>query len=115
MVDPEWMTSLATHADSLGYDSLVMPEHVVVVSDYQSTYPYARSGRMPLPDDCPIPDPLDLLAFVAAATTSIGLATGVLILPAHHPVTLARAARPLCLPRTRSLLVSPTSSGRMIS
>jgi probable F420-dependent oxidoreductase len=45
---------------------------------------------MPLPDNCPIPDPLDLLAFVAACTTNLGLGTGVLILPAHHPVILAK-------------------------
>ena len=90
MVDPGWMSALAAHADSLGYDSLVMPEHVVVVSDYSSTYPYARSGRMPLPDDCPIPDPLDLMAYLAAVTERITLATGVLVLPNHHPVVLAK-------------------------
>ena len=45
---------------------------------------------MPLPDDCAVPDPLDLLAFVACGTESLGLATGVLILPAHNPVVLAK-------------------------
>ena len=88
--DPAWMASFARHADACGYESLVMVEHAVVVSDYESTYPYARSGRMPLPDDCPIPDPLDLMAYLAAVTDRIGLATGVLVLPNHHPVVLAK-------------------------
>jgi probable F420-dependent oxidoreductase len=43
-----------------------------------------------LPADCPVPDPLDLLAFVAAHTGRLGLATGVLVLPNHHPVVLAK-------------------------
>ncbi len=90
LADPDWMAAFARHAESCGYESLVMVEHAVVVSDYQSTYPYARSGRMPLPDDCPIPDPLDLMAYLAAVTDRITLATGVLVLPNHHPVVLAK-------------------------
>ena len=65
-------------------------EHAVVISDYTSTYPYASSGRMPLPDDCRIPDPLDLMAFLAAVTDRITLATGVLVVPNHQPVVLAK-------------------------
>jgi probable F420-dependent oxidoreductase len=65
-------------------------EHPVVIGDYTSRYPYASSGRMPLADDCAIPDPIDVLAFLAAATTRLQLATGVLVLPAHHPVTMAK-------------------------
>lgn len=90
LADPDWMAAFARHAESCGYESLVMVEHAVVVSDYQSTYPYPRSGRMPLPDDCPIPDPLDLMAYLAAVTDRITLATGVLVLPNHHPVVLAK-------------------------
>ncbi|MHB8682506.1 MAG: LLM class F420-dependent oxidoreductase [Acidimicrobiales bacterium] len=90
MADPQWMVAYARHAEALGFESVVTIEHPLVVSTYSSRYPYDSSGRMPLPDDCPIPDPLDLLAFVAGATETIGLATGVLVLPAHHPVTLAK-------------------------
>jgi probable F420-dependent oxidoreductase len=88
--DPVWMTSFARHAEACGFESLVLVEHAVVISDYQSTYPYASSGRMPLPDDCRIPDPLDLMAYLAAVTDSIVLATGVLVAPNHQPVVLAK-------------------------
>ena len=40
----------------------------------------------------PRPDPLDLLAFLAGQTGRLGLATGVLVLPNHHPVVLAKRA-----------------------
>lgn len=90
--DPVGIGEFAVHADGLGFESLVVVEHTVVVSRYESTYPYDDSGRMDLADDCPLPDPLDLLAFLAARTTRIRLATGVLVLPNHHPVPLAKRA-----------------------
>ncbi|WP_345790343.1 LLM class flavin-dependent oxidoreductase [Mycobacterium lepromatosis] len=36
--------------------------------------------------------PPDLLAFLAGTTNQLGLATGVLALPNHHPVILAKRA-----------------------
>ena len=53
--DPDWMTAFTRHADICGFESVVLVEHAVVVSDYRSTYPYAPSGKMPLPDDCRFP------------------------------------------------------------
>jgi probable F420-dependent oxidoreductase len=88
--DPQWMTTFARHAESCGFESVVLVEHAVVISEYQSTYPYSSSGRMPLPDDCRIPDPLDLMAYLAAVTDRIELATGVLVLPNHQAVVLAK-------------------------
>jgi len=84
------MASFARHIEALGFESVVVVEHPLVIGDYTSRYPYAPSGRMPLPDDCAIPDPIDLLAFLAGVTSSLGLATGVLVLPAHHPVVMAK-------------------------
>jgi probable F420-dependent oxidoreductase len=45
---------------------------------------------MPGSDDAPIPDPLVWLAFLASATTTINLATGILIQPQRNPVVLAK-------------------------
>jgi len=88
--DPDWMAGFARHIESLGFESVIVVEHPLVIGDYTSRYPYAPSGRMPLPDDCAIPDPVDLLAFLAGVTTTLELATGVLVLPAHHPVVMAK-------------------------
>lgn len=88
--DPDWLTGFAQHVEDCGFESIVLVEHPVVIADYQSRYPYDASGRFDLAPDCDIPDPLELLAFVAARTESLGLATGVLILPDHHPVILAK-------------------------
>lgn len=88
--DPVWMTAFAQHVEECGFESIVVVEHTVLVTQYSSVYPYDTSGRVEIPADCPVPDPLDLLAFLAGQTTRLGLATGVLVLPNHHPVVLAK-------------------------
>lgn len=88
--DPDWILPLAQHVEACGFGSLVVVEHAAMFSEYSSTYPYDPSGRVELAADCPVPDPLELLSFIAGATTTLGLATGVLVLPDHHPVVLAK-------------------------
>jgi probable F420-dependent oxidoreductase len=101
--DPEWMVAFARHAEAVGFESLYVVEHVAVPAGYDERYPYARSGRMPLPVDCNIPDPLELLAFLAGVTERIVLATGILVAPEHHPLQLAK----------RLATVDVVSAGRM--
>jgi probable F420-dependent oxidoreductase len=86
------MVSFAGHLERCGFESIIVPEHTVLVTRYDSVYPYDSSGRVPVAADCPYPDPLDLLAFLAGHTLRLGLATGVLVLPNHHPVVLAKRA-----------------------
>lgn len=88
--DPTWMAEFARHVEACGFESIVVVEHTVLMTRYDSVYPYDASGRVELTPDCPVPDPLDLLAFLAAQTERLGLATGVLVLPNHHPVVLAK-------------------------
>lgn len=88
--DPDFMVPFAEHLEACGFESIVVVEHTVLAARYSSRYPYAASGRVELAADCPVPDPLDLLAFLAAHTRRLQLATGVLVLPNHHPVVLAK-------------------------
>ncbi len=91
---PVWMTEFARHLEACGFESIIMAEHTVLVTEYTSVYPYDPSGRVEVaPPECPVPpDPLEMLAFLAGQTTTLGLATGVLVLPNHHPVMLAKRA-----------------------
>jgi probable F420-dependent oxidoreductase len=88
--DPAWIAAFARHVEACGFDEIVAVEHTVLATAYASVYPYDASGRVELPADCPVPDPLDLLAFLAGHTATLGLGTGVLVLPNHHPVVLAK-------------------------
>jgi probable F420-dependent oxidoreductase len=89
-VEPDAAAAFAAAAEANGFESLWTVEHVVVPSGYRSTYPYTEDGKMPGREDSPIPDPLIWLAYVAASTERIRLATGVLILPQRNPVILAK-------------------------
>jgi probable F420-dependent oxidoreductase len=56
-------------------------------------------------DDFPLPDPLIWMSYVAAASSHIKLATGILILPQHNPVITAKQVATLdCLSGGRILL-----------
>jgi probable F420-dependent oxidoreductase len=89
-VEPDGAVGIAGIAEEHGFDSLWTVEHTVVPDGYESQYPYSPDGRMPGGDDAPIPDPLMWLAWVGAVTTTIRLATGILILPQRNPITLAK-------------------------
>jgi probable F420-dependent oxidoreductase len=87
---PENAVGIAQLAEELGFESIWTVEHVVVPSGYQSPYPYSPDGKMPGGEHVPIPDPLIWLAYIGAATTTIRLATGILILPQRNPLILAK-------------------------
>jgi len=89
-VTPDGATALATIAEESGFESLWTVEHVVVPAGYESPYPYSPTGKMPGPENSPIPDPLIWLTWVGAATTRLRLATGILILPQRTPAVLAK-------------------------
>jgi probable F420-dependent oxidoreductase len=89
-VDPEQAVAFARGAEAAGFESLWTVEHVVVPAGYESPYPYSPTGKMPGGDEVPIPDPLIWLTYVAAATSTIRLGTGILILPQRNPIVLAK-------------------------
>jgi probable F420-dependent oxidoreductase len=89
--DPREAVALLQAGEAAGFESAWTVEHVVVPRDYRSAYPYSPDGRMPGREPAfSIPDPLIWMAYVAAATTRIRLATGILILPEHNPVLCAK-------------------------
>jgi len=89
-VQPEGAVALAKAAEDAGFESLWTVEHVLVPQGYESEYPYDKSGKMPGTENNPIPDPLIWLSYLAAATSTIKLATGILIVPQRNPVVLAK-------------------------
>lgn len=83
--DPQEAVELATEAERLGFESVWGNDHV-------STQRYVRSE---FPDPPRFYDPLGYLAYVAARTSRIRLATCVLVLPFRHPVLVAKQAATL--------------------
>lgn len=82
--------AMATAAEKTGFDSIWTFEHVVAPAGYESTYPYAKSGKAPGLEQVDLPDPMVWLAWCGAHTTDLLLGTGILILPQRNPVVLAK-------------------------
>jgi alkanesulfonate monooxygenase SsuD/methylene tetrahydromethanopterin reductase-like flavin-dependent oxidoreductase (luciferase family) len=73
------VTDLAVAAEQQGFAAVYMTEHVVVESDVGHRY-----GN--------VIHPLSALAFLAARTTALRLATSVIVAPLHDPYLLAKLA-----------------------
>ena len=93
--DTDVIRAVAMAAEAAGFATLWAGEHVVLVDQPRSRYPYSGDGRIAVPAGADWLDPLLTLSFAAAVTTRIGLATGVLLLPEHNPVVAAKQAATL--------------------
>ena len=80
--DPTTAAEVARLAERVGFDSVWTGEHVVL--------PDPQAPPSPLPPRTPLLDPAVALAFVAAHTRTIRLATGIVILPQRNPLVLAK-------------------------
>ncbi len=87
--------AVASAAERCGFETLWAGEHVVMVDRSESRYPYSADGQIAVPAGADWLDPLVGLSFAAAATSRIRIATGVLLLPEHNPVLLAKQAASL--------------------
>src|ERR1700736_6408885 len=102
---PDLLAHLAKTAEERGFESIWTVEHVVIPHNYQTPYPYSPSGKIPGGEDVAIPDPPLPLAYAAALTSRIRLATGILILPQRHPLYVAKEVATLdVLSRGRVIL-----------
>jgi probable F420-dependent oxidoreductase len=92
---PESMDGVAQRAEALGFESVWIPEHLVLPLRFTSPYPYATDGVPPIRPDSPLLDPLICLTHIAARTRTIRLGTNIYLLPLRHPLATARAAMTL--------------------
>ncbi|OUC77968.1 LLM class F420-dependent oxidoreductase [Gordonia lacunae] len=91
----EIIDAVARQAETRGFRTLWCGEHVVMVDEPASPYPYTPDKKIAVPAAADWLDPTIALAFAAAATETIRLATGVLLLPEHNPVIMAKQAASL--------------------
>jgi alkanesulfonate monooxygenase SsuD/methylene tetrahydromethanopterin reductase-like flavin-dependent oxidoreductase (luciferase family) len=78
--DPDVLRRWALTVEGLGFDLLMVSDHVAVTPDVAEQYP------------APFYEPFTTLAWLAGLTRRIRLGTTVLILPYRHPLLTARMA-----------------------
>lgn len=90
MASPENLRTLAQRAESLGFDSVWVSDHIILPRKVDSFYPYAADGVATFQPDEDYYEPLAALNFLAGCTQKIRLGTHVLILPYRNPVLTAK-------------------------
>lgn len=88
------LAAIARRAETLGFDSLWIPEHPVIPRGEMTPYPFGGSlpehyGRWL--------DPFVALTICATATTRLKLATGICLLPEREPLVTAKVIASLDL------------------
>jgi len=79
---PGHLAATARAAEAAGFDSVWAGEHVVL--------PDPQAPPSPMAPQDPALDPFVALAWAAASTATIRVATGIVILPQRNPVVLAK-------------------------
>jgi probable F420-dependent oxidoreductase len=86
--DPTLIRDFAQAAEGLGYSHILVYDHVVGAV-HENREP-ALTG--PYTEETPFHEPFVLLGYLAAHTTTLGLTTGVIILPQRQTVLVAKQA-----------------------
>jgi probable F420-dependent oxidoreductase len=92
---PAAAAAVVEEADALGFESVWLPEHLVMPVGAAGS-PFAGDGtHQPIPPETPFPEPFVFLAHLAARTSRIRLATHVFNVGLRHPFVTARAVATL--------------------
>jgi len=93
-LNPAFFTQCTVEADRLGYDSVWLPEHLMLTST-MSNSPYPGHDHPPVPPTVPVFDAFAYLGFLAGKTEQVRLGTHVYNIGLRHPFTSARAVQTL--------------------
>jgi len=88
--NPDWVKAFVQTIEKAGAESVWVSEHPVVAPDHKPLYTYSRSGRPGFTPGITFPSPLEWLSYCAAVSNTLKLVTGVLLLPLHSPIIVAK-------------------------
>lgn len=89
-VPTERLPDLAVAAEEAGFHGLAFADHICTPAEIASQYPYTADRKATIPVGAEFADPLVVSAALGMVTTRLRLAPHVLVVPARHPVLLAK-------------------------
>ena len=89
-LDGDGLCRFAQAADSLGFESIWAPDHVVLPTAATTQYPYSADGSFPRLGHVPFLETITLLSYVAACTERIRIGSTVIIVPYRNPIVQAK-------------------------
>lgn len=87
---PEFVANLGRRVEQAGLDSLWMGEHVALFDEMEFPYPGSRDGRIPVPEGGGLLDTVATFGFLAGATKTLRLGTGIALISQRNPIYTAK-------------------------
>ncbi|WP_426570895.1 LLM class F420-dependent oxidoreductase [Aquihabitans sp. McL0605] len=87
---PEVLRAVGRNVEDRGFESIWVPEHVVLFDEYESEYPFSPDGKFPGGGDTGMLEPLTALTYLAAVTDRVRLGTGICLVPQRNAVYTAK-------------------------
>ncbi|WP_417765178.1 LLM class F420-dependent oxidoreductase [Spongiibacter tropicus] len=88
--ETEHLVEVARHAEQLGFEGVILAEHIYYPKRSRSHYFYSEDGRSIQNADMAFPDPLISFAAMASVTQRLKMLTGIYVLPLRHPIEAAK-------------------------
>ena len=88
--DAEGIRRFVQRAEELGFESVLVGDHIVLPTEGTDQYPYTADGSFSRPTDEPFLETMTMLGYMAACTDTIKLGSTVIILPYRNPVVQAK-------------------------
>jgi probable F420-dependent oxidoreductase len=88
--DSDGIRQFTQRAEQLGFESVLVGDHIVLPTAGTNQYPYTADGSFSRPSDEPFFETMTTLGFMAACSDTIKLGSTVIILPYRNPVVQAK-------------------------
>ena len=88
--DPDGIRRFVQRAEELGFESVLVGDHILLPTGGTNQYPYTADGSFSRPSDEPFLETMTLLGYLAACSHSIKLGSTVIILPYRNPLVQAK-------------------------
>ncbi len=89
--ETEQLVPLARVAEEVGFDGVLLSDHVFFPEKLGSRYPYSEDGAPPFGPDAEFPEPWAAISAMAAVTRRLQLGTSVYLAPLRHPLEVAKS------------------------
>ena len=88
LADSKTLTRICVEAEALGFAYATFSDHVVIPTTSTARYPYSETGDFPGASWAERHEQLIEIAFIAAKTSRLRLATSIMVVP-HRPAVLS--------------------------
>jgi probable F420-dependent oxidoreductase len=89
--EPDQLLAVVKICEEVGFDGVIIADHLLSFEQVQSRYPYSEDGKPPFSVETAWPEAWSTIGAMAAVTKTIRFATNVYILPLRNPLDVAKA------------------------